>query len=186
MNVTNLTHNFLIAMPQLDDPNFFHSATYLCDHSADGAMGFIFNHPLELDLASALQQMDITTELATLSEQPVYYGGPVEEDRGFVLHRPVSLWESTLVVSDELAITTSQDILNSIAEEKGPEQYMVVLGYAGWGSGQLEQELAENVWLSGPANLDIIFDTPAEQRWEKSALNIGVDINLLSGDSGHA
>ena len=105
-----LTKNFLIAMPQLDDPNFFHSATYLCDHSADGAMGFIFNHPLELDLASALHHMGILTEHATLAEQSVYSGVPVGEDRGFVLHRPVSLWESTLVVSDELAITTSQDI----------------------------------------------------------------------------
>jgi len=186
MNVTNLTHHFLIAMPQLDDPNFFHSATYLCDHSEDGAMGFIFNHPLELDLAAALEQMNINTDIAALSKQPVYSGGPVEEDRGFVLHRPVSHWESTLVVSDALAITTSQDILTSIAAGDGPKDYMVVLGYAGWGKGQLEQELAENIWLSGPAELDVIFETPNEQRWEKSALNIGVDINLLSGDSGHA
>ena len=186
MKPTNLTHHFLIAMPQLDDPNFFHSATYLCDHSEEGAMGFIFNHPLELDLASALTQMNIKTDINELSDHPVYYGGPVEEERGFVLHRPASRWESTLVVSDELAVTTSEDILASIAKGEGPEQYLVALGYAGWGKGQLEQELAENVWLSGPAEPDIIFNTPNDQRWEQSALNIGVDINLLSGDSGHA
>ena len=186
MNQTWLTHHFLIAMPQLDDPNFFHTASYICEHNEEGAMGFIINRPLDLDLASALEQMNIRSENPLLSQTPVYYGGPVEVERGFVLHRPVSLWDSTLVVSEQIAITTSEDILASIASGEGPEQYLVVLGYAGWGPGQLEEELADNAWLSGPADPDIIFKTPFEQRWEKAALDLGIDLKCLSSDTGHA
>ncbi|HEC29780.1 MAG TPA: YqgE/AlgH family protein [Gammaproteobacteria bacterium] len=183
---TNLTNNYLIAMPQLNDPNFYHTATYICEHSNDGAMGMVINRPLDLSLTEVLEQMNICVQDESLAEVPVYSGGPVQEERGFVLHRPANKWESTVTITSELAITTSKDILMNIAEGKGPEQYLVALGYAGWGAGQLERELSENAWLCGPADLSIMFKEPTGKRWEKAAQLMGVDLNLLSGDAGHA
>lgn len=183
---TNLTNHFLIAMPQLEDPNFYHTATYICEHNEEGAMGLIINRPLELSLGEVLAHIDIPVEKPEIAQIPVYYGGPVQEDRGFVLHRMTRRWESTLKITEELAVTTSRDILANIAAGNGPDQFLITLGYAGWGSGQLEHELAENAWLSGPAKLEILFETPVEARWTAAAQSIGVDLNLLSGDAGHA
>ncbi|MDH5436818.1 MAG: YqgE/AlgH family protein, partial [Gammaproteobacteria bacterium] len=121
-----------------------------------------------------------------MNQQQVYYGGPVQVERGFVLHVPDGDWESTMPISDELAVTTSRDIIDDIAQHKGPEKYLIALGYAGWEAGQLEYEISENAWLSGPSSADIIFDTPYDKRWESAASIIGVDLNLLSGDMGHA
>ena len=186
MNDVSLTNHFLIAMPQLDDPNFFHSVTYICQHDAEGAMGIIINQPLDMKLGDILQHLEIDNDDQDLAQQPIYFGGPVQQDRGFILHSPSRNWRGTLFISDEIALTSSSDILDDIAAHKGPKQSLVALGYAGWGAGQLEEELAQNAWLSVPASAEIIFDTPVEKRWQKAASLLGVDLQLLSEDIGHA
>ena len=183
---TSLTNHFLIAMPNLADPNFFHTVTYICEHGESGAMGLVINRPLELRLADIIEQLEIEITDSSINEKQVYAGGPVQGDRGFVLHDSKSAWDSTLQITDEISITTSLDILQAIAIGEGPEKSLVALGYAGWGAGQLEDELAQNAWLSGPAQSDIIFDHPSEQRWQAAANLLGVDLNLLSSDAGHA
>ena len=182
----NLTDHFLIAMPQLADPNFFHTVTYICEHNSDGAMGIVINRPLDLGLDEVLQHMDIPVESEKLSNVSVYLGGPVQPERGFVLASPIAKWDSMLTINENVAITTSRDILTEIAGDNGPQSYLVALGYAGWGAGQLEHEIAENAWLNGPANTEILFETPNEKRWEAAAALLGVDLNLLSGEAGHA
>jgi putative transcriptional regulator len=183
---TNLTNHFLIAMPRLEDPNFFHTVTYICEHNRDGAMGIVINRPMELHLADIFEQLEIQVSSPKVAEQPVYLGGPVQSDRGFVLHDSTTEWSSTLRINSEISVTTSLDILEAIAVDKGPKQILVALGYAGWGAGQLESELAQNAWLSGPAKSDIIFKRPSQERWQAAADLLGVDLNLLSGDAGHA
>ncbi len=182
----SLSNHFLIAMPALSDPNFHHTATYICDHNDEGALGLVINRPTDLQLGEILEHMDIEAVAGDITAQPVYLGGPVQNDRGFVLHQPVGNWEATLKVTEDTGITSSRDILEAIARGEGPEKIFITLGYAGWGAGQLEQELAANAWLSGPADSRIVFDTPYEQRWEAAAGLIGVDIKLLSGEAGHA
>jgi putative transcriptional regulator len=183
---TNLTNHFLIAMPQLEDPNFFHTVTYICEHSSDGTMGIVINRPMELHLADIFDQLEIPVSAKKVAEQSVYIGGPVQSDRGFVLHDSDSEWASTLRVTNEISVTTSLDILEAIALGKGPEHNLVALGYASWGAGQLESEIAQNVWLSGPAESDIIYKRASKERWQAAADLLGVDLNLLSGDAGHA
>jgi putative transcriptional regulator len=180
-----LSNHFLIAMPGLADPNFFHTVTYICEHDADGAMGIVINRPLDLHLGDILTHMDFqaTTETAGL---PIFQGGPVQPERGFVLHAPHGDWEATLQISDSIGVTASQDVLAAIAAGRGPQRFLIALGYAGWGAGQLEREMAENAWLSGPATAEVLFDTPVEKRWAAAAALLGVDLNLLSGDAGHA
>jgi len=185
-NPVNLTNHFLIAMPALMDPNFYHTVTYICEHNEEGAMGIIINRPAGLVLGEVLDQIDIKAATESLVEQPIYVGGPVQPDRGFVIHPPGTIWESTLQINDQLNVTTSKDILSAIAEGKGPENTLVALGYAGWEAGQLEQEMADNTWLSGPAAPDIIFHHSANKRWEAAAKLLGVDLNLISSDAGHA
>ncbi len=183
---TDLTGHFLIAMPALEDPNFHHTVTLICQHNEEGAMGVLFNRPLEINLGEVLKQMEIVPTDKDMEQEHVYNGGPVQTERGFVLHRPDGDWESTMPISDELAVTTSRDIIEDIANGKGPEKYLIALGYAGWEAGQLEYEISENAWLSGPSSADIVFETPYEKRWESAASVIGVDLNLISGDMGHA
>jgi putative transcriptional regulator len=183
---TNLTNHFLIAMPRLEDPNFFHTVTYICEHTSDGAMGIVINRPMELHLADIFEQLEIQVSTLQIAEQAVYLGGPVQSDRGFVLHDSSTAWSSTLRINSEISVTTSLDILEAIAADKGPGKSLVALGYAGWGAGQLENELAQNAWLSGPAKSDIIFNCPSQERWQAAADLLGVDLNLLSGDPGHA
>ena len=182
----SLSNHFLIAMPALEDPNFHHTITYICEHDADGAMGVVINRPLEIQLGEILLHMDIRTDDIEIASQPVYMGGPVQSDRGFVLHEPIGDWEATLKVTDEIGITSSRDILAAIAAGEGPENAIMTLGYAGWGAGQLEQEMARNTWLSGPADRHIVFDTPSERRWLAAAALIGVDLHLISNEAGHA
>ena len=186
MRSSYLTNQFLIAMPQLADPNFFHSVTYIFSHNADGAMGVVINKPLEIELGEVLMQMDIEPRTKEIESQSIYQGGPVQIDRGFVLHRPDTQWESSIQVCEEIAVTASRDILEAIAAGKGPKHTLVALGYAGWAAGQLEQEIKENAWLSSPASTDIIFNTPDEQRWSAAARLLGVELENLSGDIGHA
>ncbi len=184
--MTSLSNHFLIAMPTLRDPNFFHGVTYLCEHNREGAMGIMINRPLDIDLAEVLGQMNITRELPDIGNKTILLGGPVQCERGFVVHRPHGDWEATLKVNEDIGITSSRDILEALARGEGPRECLIALGYAGWGPGQLEQEMVQNAWLSVPADEAIIFHTPFEKRWETAAALTGVDINRLSNDIGHA
>ncbi len=186
MSEQSFTDHFLIAMPALDDPNFQRTVTYICEHNSNGAMGIVINRPTDVSLGELLEHTEIETELAEVAARTVFMGGPVQQDRGFVLHTPGDTWDSTLAISGQAAVTTSRDILAAIATASGPERFMVALGYAGWGAGQLEQEMAENAWLCGPASADILFDLDVESRWQAAAALLGVDLTLLSGDAGHA
>ena len=185
-NLVSLANHFLIAMPSLADANFARSVTLICEHSEEGAMGIVVNRLTDLRLGDIFEQLGIESTKATNAAEAVYLGGPVQNNRGFVLHEPLGQWESTLSVTDRFGVSTSRDILEAIAENRGPEKFMVALGYAGWGAGQLEREISENSWLSGPASRDIIFNLPVEHRWKAAAQLVGVDLSTLSGEAGHA
>ncbi len=182
----SLANHFLIAMPALADPNFARTVTFLCDHSPEGAMGLVINRSTDLKLRDILDQLEIAADGATRADMPVYYGGPVQNNRGFVLHEPIGKWQATLPITERLGVSTSRDILEAIARNEGPERCLVMLGYAGWSPGQLEREMSENAWLNGPANDTVLFDTPMEHRWRAAAQLLGVDLSTLAGDAGHA
>lgn len=184
--MSSLINHFLIAMPGLGDPNFSRTVTLICEHSEEGAMGIVINRPMDLSLRDILGQMEIEARAGKQIEMPVFYGGPVHSNRGFILHEPIGEWESTLPVTATLGVSTSRDILQAIARGEGPRNALLVLGYAGWGAGQLEREIGENAWLSGPATREILFDTPAEARWQAAAGVLGVDVAKLSAQAGHA
>lgn len=186
MKTTNLTDHFLIAMPNLMDGNFSQSVTYICEHNENGSLGITINRPTDIRLAEVLAQLKLTASDPDIADQIVYIGGPVQQDRGFLLHSPGGHWDSSLKVTEDISVTTSKDILEAMAHGEGPDEVIVALGYAGWGAGQLEHELSENAWLSCPANKDILFHTPPEQRWEAAAKLLGIDLQLLSSDAGHA
>jgi len=182
-----LTDHFLIAMPTLEDVNFTHSVTYICEHSAEGAMGVTINRPSDIVLKEVLDQSNIDIVRPAIGEEIIFHGGPVHPDRGFILHdKSEHNWESSLDITDNLQLTSSKDILEAIAIDEGPKEHLITLGYAGWGSGQLEHEIADNIWLSCPATEDIIFHTAVEKRWESAASLLGIDLQLLSNDAGHA
>jgi putative transcriptional regulator len=182
---TYLNNQFIIAMPTLADPNFFHTVTYLCQHNEEGALGIVINRPTQMKLGDIFQQMNIPVTIAAASETPVFAGGPVQQERGFVLHTAGSRWDATMFISDAISLTTSRDIIEAIAIGKGPEQYLVALGYAGWGEGQLEQEILANAWLNTPYGHQVLFDTPVSLRWQAAAGQIGIDINQLTAPAGH-
>ena len=184
--IDQLADQFLIAMPGMGDSRFDKSVTYLCEHNEDGALGIIVNRPLGVSLGEVLNHMSIDSNDDAVKVVDVFMGGPVETQRGFVLHPPGGDWDSGLEIDGHLQVTTSRDILEAIAVGEGPSQYLIALGYAGWGAGQLESELADNAWLNVPANPHIIFDTPAEQRWQSAADLIGVDLARMSLQAGHA
>jgi len=181
-----LTNHLLIATPLIRDTHFYHAVTYICEHNTNGAVGIIINHPTDIKLSTALEQMNITIT----SEQPkqinLCYGGPVQQERGFVIHSPHGQWISTLKISQDIAITTSQDILKSIAHGEGPQEMIMCLGYAGWSPNQLEQEIKESAWLHCPADPDILFRVPQAQRWKFAMEKLGCDINKLILQPGHA
>ena len=183
---SNLTNHFLIAMPGLQDPNFAQTVTYVCEHTDEGAMGIVVNRPLEMTLGDVFEQMNISGGDSETGGRRIYSGGPVNMERGFVLHSPTPPWHSTMRIGDNVCVTTSRDILEAIAKGEGPQDALIALGYAGWGGGQLEQELAQNSWLSTPADPDIMFHLPPEQRWEAAAASLGIDLKLLSSEAGHA
>ena len=183
---TNLTGHLLIAMPSLLDPNFARTVTYICEHGEQGALGLVINRPLDMDLGEVLEQLALKAADPALARRPILQGGPVELQRGFVIHSAPRDWESTVAVTDSIFVTTSRDILTSLADGRGPAQALLALGYAGWGPGQLEEELAANAWLSVPASPDIICDTPFEERWERAAALLGVDIATIGPQAGHA
>jgi len=182
----DLTHHFLIAMPSMVDTNFAKSLTYICEHNDQGALGVVVNRPIDMTLKTLLEQIDIPLRDESRSRLPVYFGGPVQVDRGFVLHRPPGDWESTLSINAQIGLTTSRDILQAVAEGRGPQQILVSLGYAGWAPGQLEQELRQNAWLTVHADADVIFELPAEHRLSAAMSLLGVDLAHLSDDVGHA
>lgn len=182
----SLENHLLIAMPSLGGSFFNRTVTYICEHNEEGAMGLIINLPVNVTLNELLSQLDADKKNLPELEQMVLTGGPVSPDRGFVLHSPQSCWSSSLALSDEVMITTSKDILMALGTELSPPDYLVTLGYAGWGPGQLEQEIQENSWLTTPADSDILFKTPIENRWQKAAQQLGIDIAHLSSDIGHA
>lgn len=182
-----LGNHFLIAVPAMSDPNFSRSVSLVCQHTAEGAMGLMLNRTSEYCLGDVLAQMQIHTENPILAAVPVLIGGPVQPERGFVLHEPGTVdWDSTFKVSDELSLTTSRDILAAMARGEGPARALVALGYAGWDEGQLETELQDNAWLAVSADRSIVFDTPIELRWSAAARLMGIDLTLLTDYSGHA
>ncbi len=183
--IANLTNHFLIAMPGMTDPFFSRTVTYLCQHNDEGALGIIVNRPSELKLKDVMTQMNITLDDPALIDMPVYYGGPVQPERGFILHEPVGDWNSTLKMSSDLWLTTSRDILEAISRGEGPRKILLALGYAGWAKGQLEQEMVQNAWLSAEAEQSIIFNHPPDSRWQAAAGLMGIDIALLSRQAGH-
>lgn len=184
--VSNLTHHFLLAMPGLSDPNFVGSVVYIADHSERGAMGLVINRPMDMDLNGLLEHINLVSSHPPGGESPVLYGGPVQTDRGLVLHSPVGNWSSTMKITPELGLTSSKDILEAFAAGQGPEQIMVVLGYSGWGPGQLETEIAGNAWLTTPAEPDLLFDVPADDRLDRAFGLLGINPAFLSSEAGHA
>jgi len=186
MQTMNLTHHFLIAMPAMADPHFSRTLTFICEHNDKGALGIVVNRPIEMTLQTLLEQVSIPLAGEALKAVPIHFGGPVQVDRGFVLHAPLGQWQSTLAVSSEIGLTTSKDILQAVARGEGPGKLFVTLGYAGWAAGQLENELAQNAWLTVQAQPDVIFDLSAEQRLPAAMRLLGIDFASLSEQAGHA
>jgi len=186
MSATFLTNQFLVAMPGMTDPNFAQTVTLVCEHNAQGALGIVINRPLAMTMAEVFDQLGLDAARSRVAASAVLQGGPVQTDRGFVLHTPGRQWESTLPVSERLHLTTSRDILDALARGEGPESAVVALGYAGWDGGQLEAEVAQNAWLTVPADERLLFGTPAEERWQAAGRILGVNLLHLSSDAGHA
>jgi putative transcriptional regulator len=186
MATSFLTNQFLIAMPGMADPNFAQTVTLVCEHNAQGALGIVINRPLEMTLGEVFAQLGLDAAQSRVAGDAVLHGGPVQTDRGFVLHSPGVPWDSTLPVSDRLHLTTSRDVLDALARGEGPAEVVVALGYAGWEAGQLEAEVAQNAWLTVPADTRLVFETPLEDRWHESCRLLGVDLLHLSSDAGHA
>ncbi|MDN3652106.1 YqgE/AlgH family protein [Thalassotalea ponticola] len=184
--MTSFENHLLIAMPNMHDPYFQKTVTYICEHNEQGAMGLIVNVPVRITLGELLSQIDAHQGDSYRLSQRVLAGGPVSPDRGFVLHNNQGEWSSSMALNSEIMITTSRDILEALGTDKAPEQFLVTLGYAGWGPGQLEQEIKDNSWLVAQADRDILFDTPVDLRWQKATQKLGIDLGHLSTDIGHA
>jgi putative transcriptional regulator len=182
----SLTNQILVAMPGLDDPHFARTVTLVCEHGSRGALGIVLNKPLTMRLSEVLAQMKLPSQIAAVSEQIVLRGGPVHQDRGFVLHRPGGSWESTHRISDSIQVTTSRDVLAAMAKGEGPEDAFIALGYAQWEEGQLERELRDNTWLTLPVSDAVLFDLPYEDRWIAAWRSIGVDVTQVSPRAGNA
>lgn len=186
MKNINLTHHFLIAMPTMVDSIFSKTLMYICEHNEQGAIGIVINRPTDLTLISLFKQLGITQADSLVETVPVLFGGPIQMDCGFVLHHPIGQWQSTLSVNEEVGLTTSLDILKAIANDEGPDQALIALGYAGWTAGQIEHELAQNAWLTAPASVDVIFDMTSEERLPAAMRLLGIQDAHLSTEVGHA
>ena len=189
----NLTNQFLIAMPGRADGTFAGSVVYLCEHTEKGALGLVINKPIDITLKNLFEKVELTLDREDLAAAPVYFGGPVQTERGFVLHEPLGAgdgegahYNSTLQIPGGLEMTTSKDVLEALAHGAGPKKVLVTLGYSGWGAGQLEDEIGRNGWLTVDAEPGIIFDTPVEQRYERALSLLGIDPRMLSQEAGHA
>ena len=186
MQSVDLTHHFLIAMPAMADPFFSNTLTYICEHNEQGALGLVVNRPIDLTLEGLFEQLGMAFANPALRGAPVMFGGPVQLDRGFVLHQPVGDWQSTMAVNQEVGLTTSLDILQAMASGKGPNHVLVTLGYSGWAPGQIEHELAQNAWLTVRASPNVMFGLPPEKRRSAAMQLLGIDFSRLSEDVGHA
>jgi putative transcriptional regulator len=188
MSAESLRNQFLIAMPSLADSNFEKSVSLLCEYGDEGALGLVINRPTDLLLGGMLAHLDIDCSglSAERLEQEIYWGGPVQVERGFVLHTPLGEWESSIRINDAMGVTTSRDILTSIGAGTGPEKFQIMLGYAGWEAGQLEAEILDNSWLSIKAEASIVFDTPSDERWVAATRLLGIDPSSLSSGAGHS
>ena len=173
-------------MPSMMDPNFHRTVTYICEHTDHGALGIIINKPLDMDLGEIFEQLSLGEASPEMAGNPVLRGGPVQMERGFVIHESTKAWETTAPVADSVQVTTSRDILSAMAAGGGPKRALIALGYAGWGAGQLEAEIAANSWLSVLASADILFATPFEARWHEAAALLGIDVATISPEAGHA
>ena len=186
----DLTNQFLIAMPGMADDNFAGSVVYLCEHTERGALGLVINKPIDINLRNLFEKVEINLDRQELAEQPVYYGGPVQTERGFVLHEKqldgTGPYNSTMSVRGGLEMTTSKDVLEALAEGSGPKKVLITLGYSGWQAGQLEDELGRNGWLTVNADPAVIFDTPIEKRYDRAVSLLGFDPRMLSQEAGHA
>lgn len=183
----SLQNHLLIAMPSMQDPYFSRSVTYICEHNENGAMGIIINQPMEMSISELLAQVsDDFKDKQIDPDIPVYAGGPVCAERGFILHTPQDIWKSSLELSDEFMVTTSKDILEAIGSKHQPDNFLICLGYAGWQAGQLEQELLENSWITIAADKELLFSTPIHARWQKATEKLGFSPWQLSDDIGHA
>lgn len=180
-----LKNQFLVAMPGLEDEAFSHTVSLLCEHNDKGAVGLVINRPTDLVLTAMLDQMGLAHDQLG-ADQPIYWGGPVQPERGFVVHRDPGGWESCLQVQDDLYITTSRDVLTAIGNGTGPKEFLVTLGYAGWDAGQLEGEILQNSWLNTPLDSSILFTLPPRQRWQAATRLLGVDVTQLAGPAGHS
>lgn len=190
-DILSLSNHFLIAMPSLNDPNFEQSVSYICEHNNEGAMGVVINRPMDLNFADLCEQLEIEITDMDTAAYPIFDGGPVEVDRGFILHTPVGEWESTLEITEDIGLTMSQDIIEAIAngyssDNNPPKHFIIMLGYAGWSEDQLEDEIAANAWLNVPATSEILFNTATDKRWTAAASLLGIDLQQLSSDIGHA
>ncbi|TXI91564.1 MAG: YqgE/AlgH family protein [Aquabacterium sp.] len=186
----NLTNQFLIAMPGMVDGNFAGTVVYLCEHNDKGALGLVINRPIDINLKHLFEKVDLSLDRSDLAERPVYLGGPVQTERGFVLHESLGdeggHYNSTLKIEGGLEMTTSRDVLEALSNGAGPRKVFITLGYSGWTAGQLEEEISRNGWLNVDADPDVIFDTPVEQRYDKALSLLGIDRNFLMGEAGHA
>lgn len=186
MQNVDLTDHFLIAMPAMADPFFSKTLTYICEHNEQGALGLVVNRPIDLTLKELFDQLGISSDDQTLGQLPVMFGGPIQLDRGFVLHQPVGGWQSTMAVNQGMGLTTSLDILEAIANGERPAQLLIALGYSGWAPGQIEHELLQNAWLTVPASPSIIFELPSEERLTAAMHLLGIDFSCLSDEVGHS
>lgn len=189
-NPINLTNQFLIAMPGMRDGNFAGTVVYMCEHNDKGALGLVINRPIDINLKHLFEKVDLSLERPDLASRPVFFGGPVQTERGFVLHESLDAegghYNSTLKVAEGLEMTTSRDVLEALSSGAGPRKVFITLGYSGWSAGQLEEELSRNGWLTVDAEPDIIFNTPVEQRYDQALSLLGIDRNFLMGEAGHA
>ncbi|MBL8362173.1 MAG: YqgE/AlgH family protein [Rubrivivax sp.] len=185
----DLTNQFLIAMPGMRDENFAGSVVYLCEHTERGALGLVINKPIDIKLKNLFEKVELSLDREELAEQPVYFGGPVQTERGFVLHEKLGdegPYNSTMSVPGGLEMTTSKDVLEALSSGAGPRKVLITLGYSGWQAGQLEDEIGRNGWLTVDADPAVIFDTPIEQRYQRALSLLGFDPRMLSQDAGHA
>ncbi|MBY0579843.1 MAG: YqgE/AlgH family protein [Burkholderiales bacterium] len=185
MSTFDLTDHFLISMPGMMDPVFSKCLMYICEHNERGALGLVVNRPIAMSLAAMLGEVGIDSSREDLDKVPVYFGGPVEMERGFVLHEPVGQWQSTISVTHNMGLTTSRDILQSMGQGSGPQHVLVALGYSGWAPGQLEHELSQNAWLSTKASSEILFGLTPEERLFAALRMLGIDWTSLSESVGH-
>lgn len=186
MDNTLLTNHFLIALPTLKDPNFEKTVILLCENEKQGSVGLIVNRPMQFPLQMVFDQLKIVSEPGIIAKRPLLYGGPIQPERGFVVHKQPGMWKSSLFLTEGATVTTSNDIIRALALNEGPEDSLVALGYVGWGEAQLEQELKDNAWLVCPFKTELLYEVPYAQRWGYAGMMLGVRMNDIVSDLGHA